>query len=433
MKRSHRLLGVLTAATLLAACSSADTPASDTSSGDPVTITFSSYTYGTQGAAGEGTQALVDAFAAEHPEITVEPQSVPTADVLTKARTDVAGGSAPDVVQLGYSKLAEAFETLPVRSLEAIAGDEWDDHVAGIHQALVDTGEHDGEIAALPFTVSIPTVFYNADLFRAAGLDPDDPPATIEGVRDAAEAITADGHQGVYFGIVDSGKSDYLTQSVINSVGGATVSDAGEVMFDSAEAVRGLTEIQALTNDGLQPAVGTEDALASFASGDLGMFVVSTAVTGSLQEAAEGSFELRTTGFPSFGAGEAQPTFSGAGLVVLSDDAAKERAAWELVEFLTSAEGYTIVTEDIGYLPLRADLADDPAYLQDYFASNSLLMPPLEQLASVAPYRTFPGENANQAVVLLQDDAVEPIVLRGADPQETLTEVADRVRELTGP
>jgi multiple sugar transport system substrate-binding protein len=117
---------------------------------------------------------------------------------------------------------------------------------------------------------------------------------------------------------------------------------------------------------------------------------------------------------------------------VLSQDQAKQKAAWEFVKFLTSAEGYSIVTKDIGYLPLRAGLADDPKYLKDYFASNRLLLPPLGQLAEVSPYRSFSGQNANQAVVILQDEAVAPIVLRGADPAEKLSAAASRIRELTG-
>ena len=190
--------------------------------------------------------------------------------------------------------------------------------------------------------------------------------------------------------------------------------------------------MQGLTADGLQPAVGLEDALADFAGGNLGMFVVSTSVAGQLEAAADGVFELRSAGFPAFGQGDARPTFSGAGLIVLSDDAAKQAAAWELVKFLTSKEGYTMITEDIGYLPLRADIVDDPEYLGDYFADNSLLVPPLEQLDTVSPYHSFPGPQANRAVVLLQDDAIEPIVLRDADVRTTLGEAADRLRDLVG-
>jgi multiple sugar transport system substrate-binding protein len=415
----------------LSACSTAAPSGTDDAAGT-TTITFSSYNYGTQGAAGTGTQKLLDRFAELHPDITVQPQAVATADVLTKTKTAVAAGSPPDVVQMGYSKLAEAFETLPVQSLEAIAGEEWEPSVEGIQEAFVTTGTSDGEVRALPYTVSVPTLFYNADLFRDAGLDPEKPPATIEEVRSDARAIVDAGHHGVYFGIVDSAKSDYVTQSVINSAGGSLITPDGGVGLDSDEAVAGLEAVQELTTDGLQPAVGLEDALSDFAGGDLGMFVVSTSVSGQLEAAAEGAFELRSAGFPAFGAGPARPTFSGAGLVVLSEDPARQAAAWELVKFLTSKEGYTMITQDIGYLPLRSDIVDDPEYLGGFFGRDDLLVPPLEQLDTVSPYQSFSGPQANRAVVLLQDEAIEPIVLRDADVRSTLGDTAGRLRDLVG-
>jgi multiple sugar transport system substrate-binding protein len=287
-------------------------------------------------------------------------------------------------------------------------------------------------VRALPYTVSVPTLFYNADLFRDAGLDPEKPPATIEEVRSDARAIVDAGHHGVYFGIVDSAKSDYVTQSVINSAGGSLITPDGGVGLDSDEAVAGLEAVQELTTDGLQPAVGLEDALSDFAGGDLGMFVVSTSVSGQLEAAAEGAFELRSAGFPAFGAGPARPTFSGAGLVVLSEDPARQAAAWELVKFLTSKEGYTMITQDIGYLPLRSDIVDDPEYLGGFFGRDDLLVPPLEQLDTVSPYQSFSGPQANRAVVLLQDEAIEPIVLRDADVRSTLGDTAGRLRDLVG-
>jgi multiple sugar transport system substrate-binding protein len=178
--------------------------------------------------------------------------------------------------------------------------------------------------------------------------------------------------------------------------------------------------------------VSLEDAVAAFSSGNLGMIVATTAVLGTLQKASAGSFDLRTAAFPSFDSSAAKPTHSGAGLVVLSDDAAKQKAAWEFVKFLTSPEGYTMITTEIGYLPLRADLATDPRYLAGYFETNPLLLPPLEQLSHVEPYRSFSGPKANQATVLLQDDAIDPIVLREANTADTLKAAASRIRDLTG-
>ena len=433
MNRSTRPLVATAAAVSILALSACAASAPDTSAtGASTTITFSSYSYGTQGAAGDGMQVLLDAFAEAHPDITVVPEAVPVADALTKTKAAVAAGSPPDVQQLGYSKMAEAFATLPVQSIEEIAGDEWDAHVDGIAPGLVSTGEDDGTVKALPFTVSIPTLFYNADIFREAGLDPEEPPATIDEVEDAADAIVAAGHNGVYFGLLDQGKSDYLTQSVIDSAGGMTVDDDGEVVLDSAKAVAGIQRIQDLTTGGLQPAVGIDDAVAAFSTGDLGMFVATTALMSNLQTGAADTFELRTGGFPSFDAKPARPTHSGAGLVVLAADEAKQEAAWEFVKFMTSEQGYTMITEEMGYLPLRANLATDDEFLAGYFAENTLLLPPLGQLGDVTPYRSFAGAKSNQATVMLQDDAISPIILRGADARQTMSEVADQIRELVG-
>lgn len=423
--RSLAAVTGLTALALLAGCAAAAESAPE-----EVTITFASYTYGTQGPAGEGLQAMLDEFAEQHPEITVVPQAVPTAEILTSTTASVAAGEAPDVVQMGYSKLAQALETLPVRSLEDLAGDEWSGYAEGLVQGPLETGTLDGSVHAVPFTISVPTMFYNADLFESAGLDPDDPPTTIEEVREAAAAIVAAGHHGVYFGIVDPSKSDYLTQSVIDSAGGAIVDADGAVTFDADVAVDAIAEVQALTLEGLQPGVGVEDALASFSSGDLGMLVVSTAVVGTIQSAADGVFEVRSASFPAFGPGS--PTHSGASLVVLSEDEAHARAAWEFVQFMTGDEGSVMITTGLGYLPLRPELVDDPDGLADFFAENDLLLPTVEAMGEMSPYLSFAGPDANQATVMLQDDAIAPIVLRGADPEQTLAEVAERIRALTG-
>ncbi|RCK70341.1 ABC transporter substrate-binding protein [Desertihabitans brevis] len=428
MRPVTRALTPLAAGLLLLSAAACSTEEAGSAPGS-VTITFSSYNYGTQGAAGTGTQALLDRFAELHPEITVEPQAVPVADVLTSARAATAAGEPPDVVQLGYSKLTEGLETLPVQPLDELAGADWEPHVAGILPGPVQTGTRDGHTYALPYTISIPTVLYNADLFERAGLDPDAPPQTMAEIRQAAEAVTATGAEGVYFGVADTAKSDYLTQSVMNSAGGGVLAGDGTVTADSPASVEGLRQVAALTADGLQPAVSVEDALAAFSTGDLGMLVISTAVLGTVQQAAQGSFELRTTGFPAFGDAPPAPTHSGASLVVLSGTEAEQQASWELVRFLTGEEGYRMIATEIGYLPLRSSVV---AELGPWLEENPLLVPTIEQLDRMQPYRSFAGSRANQATQLLQDEAVAPIVLRGADPQSTLTATSDRIRELVG-
>src|SRR5690625_1143722 len=325
----------------LAACSTSSAEEGGGSADEPVEITWYSYNYGTAGIAGEGTEVLLDAFAEAHPEVKLIPQAVPTADILTKTRADVAAGNPPDVVQMGYSKLDEAKKTLPLQPLDEIAGDAWETHTAGINPGLIETGMWEGAPRSMPYSVSVPALFYNADIFTEAGLDPDNPPATAQEVRDAAQQIVDAGYEGVYYGAIGTGGSDYLTPSVLNSAGTGTVDDAGNITIDSPEAVEALTYLQDLTLDGLQPAVQVDDGVAAFSNGDLGMFLATTAYSMSLSAAAEGNFELRSSGFPTFTDGPARPPHSGPRLVVLADDPAKQEAAWTFPAFMTSAAGYT--------------------------------------------------------------------------------------------
>jgi len=441
LRRSVTAAGALVAATALAAVaacggsSRSDTAAATASATDkPVTISFLSYNYGTPDIGGQGTQALLDAFKKEHPNITVKPQGVAAADVLTKLQTDTAAGDPPDVAQIGWSKMAAAYQLLPIVPVQDIpTKSDWDTSMAGFNQHLLSAVAVGGKVKAVPYTISIPVIYYNADLFKKAGLDPNKPPTTVDEVKADALAIKSKADaEGAYFAVVDSGKSDYLTQSVIASNGGKEIGSDGMPSFDQPAAVSALSAMQDLTTSGAQPAITATSAVAAFAAGKLGMLVGSTAALASIKKASTGKFELRTTGFPSFGSKPAAPTYSGAGLAVLSKDKDKQQAAWEFIKFLTSAEGFTIITSKIGYLPLRPELATDPKYLQPFFASNKLLSPALAQLDNVSPYRSFAGKNASQAVVALQDDAVEPIVLRGADPAKTLSTVASQVRSVLG-
>lgn len=431
--RTTLLAAVLAAGLVTAACGGDGTADDDTAGDGAVTIVFESYNYGTEGLGGEGMQQLIDEFEAEHPDIRIEPKGTPTGEIHTSVHAQAAAGNPPDVAQIGWSKFGFLLENLPYVPLTEIApADELERHLADMYPATVELARHDGELTGLPFTVSTPTLFLNADLFRAAGLDPADPPATWTEAKTAAEAIVATGAQGIYVDAAGEAKSDFLTQSLIDSNGGRLLGDDGSLRLDSPEAVEALTMLADLSAGGAQPRVGEAEAVAMFQAGQLGMLVTSSALLGGLVAGTEGVFELETAGLPAYDGKDLAPTVSGAGIFVFSQDPEKQRAAWEFVRFATSERGYTILASVIGYLPLRPDIVDDPEYLGDVFARDDRLLPTVAQLESLVPYQVLPGRNGQQALELMQDDAIAPILVSGADPEATLRDVAGRMRDLLG-
>ncbi len=403
---------------------------------EPITITWESYNYGTQGLGGEGTQRLLDAFAEQHPDIRVEPVGTPAGEIHTSVQAKAAAGDPPEVAQIGWSKFAFAQENLPLVPVQEIAPPgEWEAHVAGFSEQALAIGEADGQIVAMPYAVSTPTLFYNADLLRQAGLDPDAPPETWDEVRSAAlQLVERTDAEGVYLAAANAAKSDFITQSLINSNGGRLLAEDGTAAFDGPEAVEALAMTQDLTESGAQPRIADDEAVALFRAGRLGMYLTSTALLAGFQEAAtDGDWELRTAGMPAFGAQPVRVTNSGGGLFVLTDDPEEQAAAWEFVRFLTSDEAFTILATTIGYLPLRPAAVDDPDQLGSYLEENPALLPAIAQLDELEPYQDMPGPDGARARELLQDEAVAPIMLDGADPTATLSAVADRVDELLAP
>jgi sn-glycerol 3-phosphate transport system substrate-binding protein len=416
-----------------AACSSAATSSSTSAPGNTITLSFLSYNYGTPDLGGQGTQELISAFEAANPTIKIKPQGVPVVDALTKAQTEAAAGDAPDVAQIGWSKMAAAYQALPVTPVQDIpTAAQWQAATAGMSQPLLAAVAEKGKVVAMPYTISTPTLFYNATLFKKAGLNPADPPTTVAQAQQDGLAIAKTGASGVYFDIAGAAKSDFLTQSVIDANGGSEISPTGQPSVDQPAAVAALAAMRELTTSGAQPPVSETNAIAAFDAGKLGMLVTSTALLVGVESAAQGKFDLRTAAMPGFAGKPVHTTFSGAGLVVLAKDKAHQQAAWQFIKFLTSARGFTIITSKIGYLPLRPGIVNEAQYLGPYYRKDPRIGPALKQLDDVTPYAFFAGNQAAQAVATLQDDAVQPIVFAGANPASTLANVSKQIQSMLG-
>jgi len=413
---------------LAAACGSSSSASSD----GTTTISFESYNYGTPDLGGQGTQQLIDEFEKAHPDIKIKPKGDSSADIYPTIQAEAAAGNAPDVAQIGWSKETAAVSNLPVVPIQDIApSKDFTATTAGILPQALAAGQVNKKLVAMPYTISTPTLFYNATLFRKAGLDPAKPPTTWAAVKTAALAIHQKTKaQGFYIAIANAAKSDFLTQSLINSNGGSLLSADGKPQLDSPAAVDALSTMQDLTKSGAQPNIADNDAVSLFQSGKLGMYVTSTALLAGFDKAAKGSFELQTAGLPAFGSQPAKPTYSGSGLFVLSKDKKRQAAAWQFIKFLTSERGFTIIAEKIGYLPLRPATITDPKYLAGYLKQNPQLKPAIQQLNHVTPYQSLSGPQSDQARQILQDNAVSPIVFNGASPQSTCASVNKRIASM---
>lgn len=397
----------------------------------PVTITFYNYNLANAGIGAEATQKLIDEFMAANPNITVEGVPYASADG-SRIQADLAAGLPVDLVQTVFSDLDFSVTNFGAQALEDITtGDELAAHLEGMHPRGTQLGVLNGKTYGLAYTFSTPVLFYNADLFRAAGLDPDAPPQTWAELKEAALAIEdKTDAEGFAAGITGPGAVDWLFQGVVRSNNGEVISrDRKTLKFAEPEAVEAVTMLRDLYDAGVYENTDYTGAVEGMAAGKIGMYLQTSALQGSLVKGAEGNYELRATTMPRFGDKPTRPNNSGSALTIHTTDPLKQRAAWELMKFLTSEHGYTIITSQIGYLPLRPAIVDDPAYLKDWIAAHPLVQPNLEQLDRLEPWDPMPGPNYRQIVKTMMD-AVEMAVFGGADVAATLADAQGNAQAL---
>jgi len=419
---------------VLSACSTSSTKTSNEAGlgeldpENPTKVTFYSYSlaYPTMKA---GIEHLIQEFndtVGKEKGVIVEGVADQT---FQQFKADIAAGKQVDVIQHVFPTLDNSKETLGLKAYEDVfPKDELEEHVKGISPNALELGKIDGKMYGLAFTFSTPMVFINGKLFEEAGLDPNNPPKTWEEVKEYSLKIKeATGKDG--FGLApDNG---WTTEGVIFSNGGEVLSkDRKEATFASKESVEAIEMWKDLYKNGSH-AVGTDKEMPEqFMAGNLGMFITSTALHSGFVKAAEaGDWKLYGAGLPQFGDKPSVPVNSGSALAVRPDSPEKNAAVWEFIKYVTGNEGYTIITSEVGYLPLRTELANDPKYLKDFVDKNPLYKINLKQLEQIHPWTIWPGEYATESSTIFTD-AIVKAVSTDADVAETLTEAENKINDM---
>ena len=408
-------------------------PIPELSPDQKVTITFESYNFGLAGPWTETFNELLGKFKAKYPNITVIGQKPlgsspnPASDAISSVQQQAAAGKAPDVDQQGFDALNFMVNSLGAKPLEDVVGKPAvDANFGGAHPfspSVTTLANVKGKTYGVPFVLSTPILYYNKTLFTQAGLDPNKPPTTWDEVATDAAAIKAKtGKDGAYIDCLTKGSKDWCLQSLIRSNGGRVIStDGSKLSFADAPAVQAVTMAQGLVNSGSTPKLQQKPAYTEFAAGGMGMILETSAVQSVFQKGAKtGKWELGAAAEPAFGSQPVIPTSSGSALFMLSKDPAKQRAAWDLITFLTSDQAYDVISSKIGYVPLRPSLVDSAADLKPWADAHPLIQPNIAQLAKMEPWVAFPGDQ----FVQIRDgwmSAVESVVYQGKPAGPTLS------------
>jgi ABC-type glycerol-3-phosphate transport system substrate-binding protein len=155
--------------------------------GDPVTLRF--MTHNTlEKPAGDVLKEIIAEFEAENPDIKIQIEEVPNADILTKLTAYAEGDDLPDVIdgQFGLASFINLDAALDITEMVDAEGLR-ESFIPVALQAGIDS---EGRILGLPFYTGTDALYYRLDHFEEAGLDPAAPPTTWAELAEAAQALT---------------------------------------------------------------------------------------------------------------------------------------------------------------------------------------------------------------------------------------------------
>lgn len=396
----------------------------------PVTISFYNYNLASASAGADATKELIAGFEKKFPNIKVETVAVPSNEIMSRVQADIVAGKQPDVAQLVFRDLIYIASDLGANALEdMVDAKELKDQFAGMIPQGLELGKVDGKTYGLAYTFSTPILFYNGDLFKQAGLDPEKPPRTWDDVNAAGKAIKEKtGKNGFFPGAYGPTDGTFVYQSIVMSNGGK-VRNGNKLTFADRDAADAVKMLRGMVDSGAHAKIDPASGPDTFAAGNMGMFLYTSALLSSVKKSAQGKFDLRLAPMPSFGDKPTAPTNSGSALFVFSKDPDKQRASYELLKYLTSKEAYTIITSKIGYLPLRLDIVDDPNYLGPWLEENPMFRANIKQLDRLTANIAFPGPNYRQVEKMMMDGVREAVFGNG-DPVEALKGAQEQGQDL---
>jgi len=382
-------------------------------------------------------EPLAEAFMKEHPDIKIR-YLAPAAsytDGQQRILRSAVTGALPDIWYSGYNYLGELVRTLEPRGeiaelgpLLAAEGADW--LKANYADTVLRLGQVDGRQWGMPLTSSTPIVYYNKDLLASVG-ESADALRTWDGIIGAARKITASGSaDGMSYAVNEWG-DDWLWQALILNAGGEMMS--GETVAFGGESGRSAVSlIRRLVTETHMPFLDEDQAIQQFAAGKLGIFIGSTAEVRVMGDAIGGKFGLGTAPYPAPVKGAGGLPVGGSAAVILAQDPAKRKAAWEFLKFITGPAGQKTVVLGSGYMPTNLQTVRSD-YLGQFYAAHPDWTTSVGQWPIARPWFGYPGASGpriwdEQKVVLSQ-------IMRGEVTPEAglaaLVEVTARLAKAT--
>lgn len=417
----------------LTGCGGSDSKKADNNGNKKIQIEY--WHVASESFGGPTVKKLVADFNQKHPNIEVVEKYNPDMykGLTQNLQAAMASGKNPDVVQMGWSYLNYAVENLKYTNIPEMVNKQVPvdkDFLANnyLPNVLALAQTDDGKQIGVPYSISVPVLFYNPEIFAKAGLDPNNPPKTWSQVAAAAKQIKD--NTGTVGFFMQEYADNWAQQGLMESNGGSilkTVNGKVQAGFDTAESAQAYQLLADMVKDGSGLHATNEEGFQAFLSGKLGMVCTTIGKRANFEQSAK--FKVAAAPFPSFEGKELKVPAGGNFLMVFSKDSDKQKAAWEFIKYLESPEALLVWSTGTGYLPPRKGVDQDPAGFKKVIEENKNIQVALSTMPNLVKWASFPGANGLQAEQALID--VRDIILSGKQTAaQALSDAAKKINSM---
>jgi multiple sugar transport system substrate-binding protein len=373
----------------------------------------------------ESQQAMMDEYMELHPNVTLELQTVPFEELLTKIITSRTAGTSPDIYHLYNLWLpefvsSEMMDVPPQAVIDAV--------LANAPAGVVEGTTFNDQVWGYPTEVNTYLLLYNKALLAEAGYDA--PPATWDELVEITAAITQIDDTGavnqVGFAVItgwDSGVVHPYSSLLFSNGGDYLSEDHMTVAFDSDAGLETLELYQALLDEG-----GMDMSISGwdFPTGNIGMIIMANWWRATLQASEDIDYdtEVGVAPVPVGPSGDAPGTVSYNWLWGVDAGSDYTEAAWDYILWMNSqapdSESSRMgdyLVNDMGAIP--SNLFDQEAYA-DVFGDH-FLAPFVESTTYARPEPLIGG---SQEIKTMLQTEIEALFSGMTDPQSVLDYVA---------
>ena len=376
-------------------------------------------------------QARLDLFMAKNPNIKVELVYIPS-DYSQKVQTMIAGGTSPDIIEVAEDVHSYSSKGQIISLNDFVSADKIDLKARyGETGGLTGAYSMNGNLYAMPDRGGALILFYNKDMFDAAGLSyPTKDWTWVEFLNAAQKLTIRDGDKTTQYGWAAGGWWPWW-MSFIYMNGGAVLDAQGKPVFNSPAAVEAIQFYNDLVYKyHVAPSpedyanLGTNSPDPLFAQGLVAMSTTGFWGIGGLKDA---TFNWDIA--PLFQNKQRATVVFGNGFGI-SKDCKNPEAAWKVIEFLTSVEGQTPIVTSKEDAPTNIEVLNSDAFLKQSWSTKPINMAALGESADAAfPLPLTPKWNEMNTIF---DTNLGEVFANRAEVQPTMDTIQQQLLELFG-